>query len=340
MSQLPVTVSAKLAVAKRVDEIASGAMELFKEAGSFSAELQVAQAMLDLRVSLTDDMMAPVMGLMNTDLGFRTDRDPKLTPKDRDGNPMTPYPVEVVRECFIESKLRGFHTVGNEWNIISGRFYACKNGLKRKCEQWKGVTDLKVDFGVPKMASEKGAIVPVKSTWKKDGVSDSIAAEIPVRVNFGMASDAIIGKAERKIYKRILDRMSGIITPDGEANDELDPSEHMKRQTASLTGSVEVQTTVTTVAEPKQQEAPAPKPEPAPQPQAQPGSPSQLDRNMTMAGITFAEFKAWAKETAQAVPGLDEAKAFTDLSEPVAARWLKAQAGLVRAINSLKKGSQ
>src|SRR4051812_16683052 len=90
----------KLALARRVDDIARGAVGLFKEAGSFEAELGVAQAMNDLRLALTDEMMAPVMALMNTDLGFRTDRDPSQI-DSKTGQPFKPYSVAVVRECVI-----------------------------------------------------------------------------------------------------------------------------------------------------------------------------------------------------------------------------------------------
>src|SRR5512141_1094725 len=101
-------------VAKRIDDLASGAMALFQAPGSFADELAVAQTMTQLREALTPEVMAPIIAMMNTNLGFRTDKDPRL--KDREGRPNVPYPMEVVRECFIESKLRGFHTVGNEWN--------------------------------------------------------------------------------------------------------------------------------------------------------------------------------------------------------------------------------
>ncbi len=216
--QVPAPRANTLAIAKRIDEIASGAVELFKEAGSFEAELSVAQAMNDLRLALTNEVMAPVMALMNTDLGFRTDRDPKQT-DTKTGKPLEPYPVEVVRECFVESKLRGFHTIGNEWNIISGRFYACKNGLRRKVTTHPGVTDFKDRYDVPRVAGEKGAIVKASASWKKDGVADSIECEIPVRVNFGMGSDAILGKGERKLLRRVHDRLSGVITPEGDVSD-------------------------------------------------------------------------------------------------------------------------
>src|SRR4051812_23283034 len=105
--------------AKKIDTIAKGAVDLFKEAGSFEAEIAVAETMGEMRSLLTGEVMQPILALMNTDLGFRTDRDAKVQPKDKDGNPMMPYAVEVVRDCVIEAKLRGFHVVGNEFNIIA-----------------------------------------------------------------------------------------------------------------------------------------------------------------------------------------------------------------------------
>jgi hypothetical protein len=219
----PIPVRNHQALARRIDAIASGAMELFKAGGSFESELAVAQAMSDLRSALTPEIMQPVMALMNTDLGFRTDRDPKLTPKDKDGNAMTPYSVEVVREVTIEAKLRGFHMIGNEVNIIAGRFYACKNGFRRKVTQWPGVTDFKDDYDVPRYAADgKGAVVKCRASWHRDGIAQGIEREIPIRVNFGMGSDAILGKAQRKLLSSVHDRLSGLVTPEGEANEETE----------------------------------------------------------------------------------------------------------------------
>jgi hypothetical protein len=359
-SQLPVRATdQRIAAAKRIDEIASGAIELFKEAGSFESELQVATAMNDLRVALTDDMMQPVMAMMNTDLGFRTDRDPKLTPKDGDGNPMTPYAVEVVKECFIESKLRGFHACGNEWNIIAGRFYACKNGLKRKCEKWPGVTDLKVDFGVPKRIGEDGALVPVTARWIKEGHHDSIQAEIPVRVNKRMGVDAILGKAERKIYKRIHDRLSGITTEDGEVADNEQTAapgataptprfDTMKQATAA---PVNEPTPAELLAEEKaKQEVPQTPPTPPAQPQTQPKGKSKtlvteqltpqehLEETLKAEGLTFADLVAWANK--HKVPEVCNSTRFSEIPEAVAAKYLLAKTSLVKSVAAMKGGAK
>lgn len=215
----PAAAQPKMEVARKIDEIAAKALEIFNGADmDFEKELAVAQAMTDMRALLTPQAMAPVMALMNSPLGFLTDRDPKN--QDRNGNAMTPYGVDVVRDCVIESKLRGYHVVGNEFNIISGRFYAAKNGIRRKVTTFKGVTDFKDTYEVPRVIGDKGAIVKCRAVWKKDGIADALDREIPVKVNSFMGSDAILGKAERKLLKSVHDRLSGTITPDGEVDED------------------------------------------------------------------------------------------------------------------------
>ena len=329
--------ASKLALARQVDQIARGAVELFRDAGSFESELQVAQSMVDLRAALTDDVMRPVMGLMNSDLGFRTDRDPAVTPLDREGKPMTPYSVDVVRECFIESKLRGFHSVGNEWNIIAKRFYAARNGLKRQCERHPGVTDLRTSFGVPRVAGDKGAVVPVVATWKKDGLADRIEAEIPVRVNGGMGVDAIIGKAERKLFKRIADRLTGVYTPDGDIEDAQDVAVGSDAAIATAPKFNTSAATTINVASTMVPDAPvaggtAPTSVPVEQtPQ------NRLSELCGASGFTVEDFKGWGKQSGQVtVADLDKIKAFDDVPTGVAARCLRSVDGFTRGVTAFK----
>lgn len=202
--------------ARRIDEIAASASAFFGKPASLEEELKVAQAMGELRAALTKDVMQPIMDLMNTNIGFKTDRDPNRPVK---GQTPTPYGWEVVRECFMESRLRGFHTVGNEWNIISGQFYAAKNGLDRKVKNFPGLTDFRMFFNVPDM-KPSGATVKCKASWVRDGVADSLDADIPVRVNEYMGADAVLGKATRKLLARVHDRLTGTNTPEAEIGEE------------------------------------------------------------------------------------------------------------------------
>lgn len=222
-----------LATAKAIDEVATGAMELFSQAGSFEHELGIAHAMQDLRTMLSPEVMAPIMSLMNTRLGFQTDRDPKRPGEN--GRSTEPYSVDVVRDVVIEARLRGFHTVGNEFNIISGGFYAAKNGFRRKLtdgKTFKGLSDFRDSYDVPRNVADKGAIVRCRAEWKLNGTLQTLEAEIPVKVNAYMGTDAVLGKAERKLLKRVHDRLAGVNTPDAEAGEEPVPATPPQREPA------------------------------------------------------------------------------------------------------------
>jgi outer membrane lipoprotein SlyB len=175
--------------------------------GRFERAFTLARGIAQLRKMITDDMMAQIMPLQGTSLGFRTDQD------NRGG-----YGVDVVKECLIEALLRGVNPVGNEFNIISQRCYTTKEGFTRLVRDWPGLTDLKEEYGVPRMR-DGGAIVECRASWKLDGRPDAIKCEIPVKVNSGMGSDAILGKTTRKLLARVYRQISGSEQTDGDAED-------------------------------------------------------------------------------------------------------------------------
>jgi hypothetical protein len=179
-----------------------------------------------LRKALSDELVGRVfMPLQGSPLGFLTD-------KDQNGG----YPIATVRDCLIEGMIRGLQPVNNEINIISGRMYAAKNGVRRLVMHWPGLTDLRITPGVPQMAGDRGALIAMRATWKLNGTpmelyrgqtksADGVIEDsrIAVRVNSGMGPDAIIGKAERKIFKAIHEILTNGTTTleDGEAIDTV-----------------------------------------------------------------------------------------------------------------------
>jgi hypothetical protein len=264
--------------AAEIEEIANGALVHFQNAGSMADELAVAQAIVDLRKALTPEVMAPIMALMNTDLGFRTDRDPAQKDKNT-GLPYIPYSVDVVRDVVIEAKLRGFRCVGNELNIIAHRFYAAQNGFFRKLTDIKsfpGLSGFRDSYGLPKITTQ-GATVVAKAQWTLNGKQDSYEQEFGIKVNAMMGADAIIGKARRKLCKRVHDILLGINTPEGEVGDvDVDnlqrvssqPSEAPKMDDADDDHPPGLEpATVAPVAEVAKPD-PAPAPAPAPRPKA------------------------------------------------------------------------
>lgn len=307
-----------LTIPQRIDAVASQAMAVFGTPDSFEKELAVAVSMQDLRALLTPEIMKPIMSLMNSDIGFQTDRNP--TRKDKNGNYPTPYSVEAVRDAVIEAKLRGFHVVGNEMNIIAGKFYATKNGLRRKVVTWPGMTDLKDLYDVPRTMNG-GAICHCSATWKKDGIPDSIECDIAIRVNEYMGTDGIVGKAERKLMKRIHDRISGTNTPEAEVDDE-------PRQIESKPAGPSFSAP----------EPPAAKPESKAPPVEQPEKKTpqiELAELCEARGLTFEHFRTWA-EGAGFVEGTDSISCFGELKSSDAERCIKNQKAMLSGMLSIK----
>jgi hypothetical protein len=180
----------------RIDQIATRCRGNLG-AANFTAALELAATMRELRGLIAGPALDAVVSLQGTDLGFRTD-------KDKTGG----YPAAIVRDVTIEAILRGFKLVGNEFNIIAGRFYATRAGMARMIADFPGLTDLALTEGGIDMKAG-GALVAMRADWKRHGQADSLAATIPVRVNEGMGADAIIGKAYSKIYRRIWTRLTG-----------------------------------------------------------------------------------------------------------------------------------
>jgi hypothetical protein len=175
------------------------------ERNDMSKGLIMARAMRKLRSLLTDKVMADVMELQGTPLGFRTDR-------DQNGG----YKSEELRDVMVQALLRGLRPVHNEINVIAGNLYVTKEGFERLLREFPGLSKLAIEVGVPNMVGE-GALVPCRASWVFNGEQDMLVCEkgndadyrIPIRVNKSMGSDAIQGKAKSKLYRRIYERLTG-----------------------------------------------------------------------------------------------------------------------------------
>ncbi len=205
---------------QRLEAIAQECNVLNMNVGHFTRAFKMASAIRALNTLITDDMMKDIMELQGSALGFRTD-------KDRENG----YQVGVVKECAIDCLLRGGHLVGNEMNIIAGRAYYTKEYFTRMLAELPGLTDLRLMPGVPHVG-ERGALVPYQASWNFKGIPGSLqcsARKLPdgtieddricVKVNSGMGSDAILGKAERKIRARIFARLTGTTVSEGDILD-------------------------------------------------------------------------------------------------------------------------
>lgn len=179
-----------------------------------------AKMLAKLREQMAGELMTDVMSLMGTPLGFITDKD-RETPSKR-------YTVDQVKDAVIEALICGFRLVGNEFNIISGRFYPAKNGVKRLLLEIDGLTDLKLKVGVPRPSEAgKSWMVPAKASWKLNGKDDEIDRtgadwKIVLPLHGTDKPATVAGKAESRLLRLVLQRVTGstITVEDDEMDDQ------------------------------------------------------------------------------------------------------------------------
>ena len=101
---------------------------LASNVNSIENSLVVANAIGFLRENLTPEIMNPIMALQGSKLGFKTDRDLVKNSNTGKYEKGPGYPLEVVKDCFIEMSLIGLLPTGNMWNVIAGNPYITKEG--------------------------------------------------------------------------------------------------------------------------------------------------------------------------------------------------------------------
>lgn len=188
--------------------------------GKFARAHELASMVGALETAITPDFMRPIMDLRDKRIGFRTDRDPTQTDY-KTGRAHVPYAEDVVKRCLIEAVICGVYPTGNEFNIIAGNCYITREGYTRLVREIEGLTDLQLSPAPPKRVGEDGAIVDFDASWKMNGVQQAMRESIPVKINKGMGTDAILGKAERKMLYRVYKRATGSETslPEGDVDD-------------------------------------------------------------------------------------------------------------------------
>lgn len=196
------------------------AVKFQQSTGTLARAFAISYGLRRLEALITPGMMTEIMSLMNSPLGFLTDKNPAQF--KRDGSRVQPYDEAIVKRCVIEASLRGARWVGNEMNIIASRAYLTKEYFRRKVSEFSGLSLLQLLPGVPTLSqSGQIALVPFVATWRYGGrdyaierTSKKVGDEtqdrrIPVIVNSGMSVDAILGKAERKMLAAIYRQMTG-----------------------------------------------------------------------------------------------------------------------------------
>lgn len=204
-----------------VSRAAVAAFSHATDAGDILAALDLAANVLTLRDLLElPEIKARVQSLQDTPIGFRTDKDPSIMNR-RTGQPNKPYDYHIVKDAIVECLLRGLQLVGNQFNIIAGRFYCTKEGFEhliRQLGKAGTIADFRPVIGIPK-TSGGGCVIDCSATWSSDGKSYGLEVQIAVKTSESGSTDQYIGKATRKFLKRCYEMMTGSSVPEGDAGD-------------------------------------------------------------------------------------------------------------------------
>lgn len=207
--ELPATIVA----AQEKFEVALRDASAIDIVNNFGAAFNAARVITLLREALTDEVMARVfMPLMNTKVGFRTDRDGK---PDKNGRSKPLYDVPTVRDAIIDAAIIGLLPTGNQFNIISGTMYPTKEGytvLLKKIGA-KYVIDVQQD----RSQNPAFAEFPCKITYSYNGEKNSLTINATVRRDQYSSNDQLRGKAERRAKKALYEYLTG--TDYGEADE-------------------------------------------------------------------------------------------------------------------------
>lgn len=175
-----------------------------KAAGNDLVALATMATYLDaLRKQFDEQILGMVKPLMNSKLGFQTDRDPA---KGYQGGP---YPDETIRDALLSGGLQGARFHGNEINIISGGLYLTREFYERMFCELEGVSHLEPpSLGIPRetaLQDKKYATINARLRFKLHGkqldLDFSGERAIVVVWNKGMSVDSLHGKARKRIYK-------------------------------------------------------------------------------------------------------------------------------------------
>ena len=175
----------------------------------FQKAFVLSDAIVQLREALSPEYMKPIMALQGNRLGFKTDKDKE-----------TGYPENIVKNCLIEAVMFGLQPVGNQFNIIGGNMYATQEGVKYLLdnypELWYDVSFGRIDAELPNYQTAINCDVVTSIHWKvgKEALESIHSVTFQIKANKGMNIDAVIGKAKRKAYKWLHDKVTGNPIPD------------------------------------------------------------------------------------------------------------------------------
>jgi len=180
----------------------AGSISIAQNAGAAFEAVIVVKSLKDL---LTDEVMKDVfMPLMNTKVGFLTDRNGK--PNSR-GEVKPLYTIEVVRDAIVDAICFGLLPTFNQFNIIADRMYPTKEGYTSLLKKI-GVKYV-CNVGLDKNTNQTFAEIPVQMIYEHKEEKKTLTIVATVKKDSYSSPDQLKGKAERRGKKALFEYITG-----------------------------------------------------------------------------------------------------------------------------------
>lgn len=179
----------------------------------FMKAFMIADAMVKLQESLTHEYMKPIMAMMGSKLGFKTDRDNK---PDNDK-----YTEAIVKRCLIEAVMMGVQPYGNQFNIIAGNCYITKEGFGYALNTWPELTYNIIPEVKAVNADKTSAVIHCAIEWNSNGMIKEKNVPFQLKMDTYTTLDAAIGKATRKARAWLHNVVSGMELPSAESVEDI-----------------------------------------------------------------------------------------------------------------------
>jgi len=208
-------------VSRKLDDLIRQSSEVMDIANHFEKAMTMAHVVGQLKNELSKpEVISALMPLQGLNIGFLTDS--KLP---------AGYPLQVVIDCMIEAVMQGVYPTGNEFNIIAGKCYITKNGMKRKLENLGYIKNIKLKF-IDYKENGNYANVKMLIDWHDSRTNENHSESLSLLVKSDRFStcDNILGKATRKARAWLFENVTGESVPDGDAEmvDYKDITEQQK----------------------------------------------------------------------------------------------------------------
>lgn len=194
-----------LQISRQKFEMACQSARSLQIVNNFGTAFEAVNIVALLREALTDEVMKSVfMPLMNTKVGFLTDRTGK---PNKNGTAYPLYPVTTVKDAIIDAVSIGLLPTGNQMNIIAERMYPTKEGYTYLLKKLgvKYILDISYDKGTNPNFAE----IPVKINYEHDGEKNSFLTVCTVKKDSYSSHDQLRGKAERRAKKVLYEYITG-----------------------------------------------------------------------------------------------------------------------------------